>query len=82
MTNATVTSPVASASGRKLSLVYKGTPIEIAVPEKALIVAPATASRADLRPGAKVFITATKGADDAFTASRVTVGKDGVDPPQ
>jgi hypothetical protein len=82
MTNATVTSPVTSAAGRKLALVYKGTPIEIAVPEKALIVAPAAASRADLRPGAKVFITAVKGADGAFTANRVTVSKDGIDPPQ
>ena len=82
MTNATVTAPVTSAAGRKLSLVYKGAPIEIAVPAKAPILAPAPATRADLRPSAKVFITATKGADGAFTASRVMVGKDGIDPPQ
>lgn len=81
MTNATVAAPITSAAGRKLSLVYKGTPIDIAVPAKAPILAPASATRADLRPGAKVFITAAKGADGAFTAARVMVGKDGIDPP-
>ena len=82
MTNATVTAIVTPGAGRKLSLVYKGTPIEITVPPSAIIMTGIPASRDDLKPGAKVFITATKAADGSLTASRVTVGKDGVDPPQ
>ena len=36
---------------------------------------------AQLTPGAHVVIAATKAADGAFSAQRVTVGKDGIDLP-
>jgi hypothetical protein len=82
MTNATVVSAVQSTSGRKLNLVYKGQPIDIVVPADAPIISNIAATRDDLKPGAKVFINATKTGDGVFTALRVTVSKDGVDPPQ
>jgi len=82
MTNATVTSMVQAASGRKLSMIYKGTPIDIVVPDNALIIGTIPASRADLKPGAKVFIVADKTGENTFVATRITVSKDGVDPPQ
>jgi len=82
MTNATVTSVLQASSGRKLSLVYKGTPIDVVVPPDAPIIQTIPATRADLKPGAKVFIAGTTAADGSITPRRITVGKDGVDPPQ
>lgn len=82
MTNATVTSMVQANAGRKLSMVYKGTPIEIVVPPDAPILESIPAMRGDLKPGARVFITATRTSETVTTAERITVGKDGVNPPQ
>jgi hypothetical protein len=82
MTNATVQSALTSRNGRVLSLVYKGTPIEITVPETVPVIQNTPASRDDLKPGAKVFAVADKAADGSLTLRRVTVGKDGVNPPQ
>jgi len=82
MTNATVTSMVSANSGRKLTMVYKGTPIDIIVPANTPIVTGTPAEIADLKPGAKVFARGTKTADGVYTAQRITVSKDGVNPPQ
>ena len=82
MTNATVTSMVSASNGRKLTMVYKGTPIDITVPENVPIITGIPADVADLKPGAKVFARGTKTADGVYAVQRVTVGKDGVDPPQ
>jgi hypothetical protein len=82
MTNATVTSIVSAKAGRKLTMVYKGTPIDIVVPDGTPIITNIPATRYDLKPGAKVFITAIRNEDGSYKASRITVGKDGVDPPQ
>lgn len=82
MTNATVTSTVQATAGRKLTMVYKGTPIEIVVSPDAPIITSIPASRDDLKPGAKIFASVTKTGDNAYTASRITVSKDGVNPPQ
>jgi hypothetical protein len=82
MTNATVTSTVQASAGRRLTMVYKGQPIDIVVPPEAPILTNAPASREDLKPGAKVFINATKAADGTLRTARITVGKDGVNPPQ
>ena len=82
MTNATVTSMVQASAGRKLTMVYKGTPIDIVVPPDAPILSSIPASRDDLKPGARVFMTAAKTGEASYTALRVTVAKDGVNPPQ
>jgi hypothetical protein len=81
MTNGTVTGAVTATSGRELSLSFKGGSNKIMVPPDTPIVTFAPAERADLKPGATVFFAATKNAEGKLTASRVTVGKDGVAPP-
>jgi hypothetical protein len=82
MTNATVTSMVSSNAGRKLTMVYKGTPIDITVPADTPIVTGIPAELSDLKPGAKVFARGIKTEDGSYTAQRITVSKDGVNPPQ
>ncbi len=81
MTNGTVTGAVQATSGRELSLSFKGSSNKIVVPPDVPIVTFAPAERADLKPGAPVMFGATRNAEGKFTASRVTVGKDGVAPP-
>jgi hypothetical protein len=87
MTNGTVKGAVTAASGRDLTVSYKdkasGTDKTntVYVPPAAAIVTFAPAERADLKPGAPVFLIAPKNAEGKLTAARVTVGKDGVAPP-
>ena len=81
MTNGTVTGTVETASGQELSLKFKDSSNKIVVPPGVPIVTFAPAERADLKPGAKVFFSATKNAEGKLAAGRVTVEKDGVAPP-
>lgn len=81
MTNGTVTAAVQGASGRELSLSFKGDSNKMVVPPGAPIVTPTSAERADLKVGAAVMFGATKTAEGKLTTSRVIVGKDGVPPP-
>jgi hypothetical protein len=81
MTNANVSAAVTGKAGRDLTLTYKDGTQQIAVPPSAPIVTFAPATRADLKPGAGVMFGATKNADGKLTASRVTVGTNGVNPP-
>jgi hypothetical protein len=81
MTNGTVTATVEAASGRELSLSFKGASNKIVVAPDAPVVIFAPAERADLKAGEKVFFSATKNAEGKLAASRVTVSKDGVAPP-
>jgi hypothetical protein len=81
MTNGTVTGAVEATSGRELSLSFKGGSNKITVPAGTPIVTFVPAERSDLKPGAPLFCTATRNTEGKLTASRVTVGKDGVAPP-
>ena len=81
MTNGTVNGTVDATSGRELTVSYKGSSNKIIVPPDVPIVTFAPAERADVKPGAPVFFSATKNAEGKLTASSVTVGKDGVAPP-
>lgn len=81
MTNAPVTAVVKGKSGRDLTLTYKDGNVTIHVPPKAPVVTFVPATAADLKPGRKVFLVATKSADGHLTAARVTVGTHGVNPP-
>ncbi len=81
MTNGTVKGAVSAASGRELSIGDKDAANTIHVPPEAPVVTFAPAERADLKPGATVFLAATKTAEGKLTADRVTVSKDGVAPP-
>jgi hypothetical protein len=81
MTNATVAETVEKVDGPVLNLTYNGGEKKVVVPPEAPIVTFAPADRSDLKPGARVIATVTKGADGVFTATSVVVGKNGVDPP-
>ena len=80
MTNAPVTSEVASASGRTLTVMVKGEPVEVSVPENAIVQTSEPGTPALLVAGAKVLVSAQKAADGTLTASRINVGKDGFTP--
>jgi hypothetical protein len=81
MTNGTVKGAVTASSGRELTIGFKDSSNTVYVPPTAPIVTFAPATRDDLKPGAPIFLGATKDADGKLTAARVTVGKDGVAPP-
>jgi hypothetical protein len=81
MTNAAVTAVVKAKAGDALTLTYKDGTQKIVVPPNAPIVTFAPAERSDLKPGAHVMFGATKAADGKLTASRITVGTNGVNPP-
>ena len=68
-------------AGRELAITYKGGSNTVTVPADVPVVTFAPAERADLKPGATVFLAATKNAEGQLMASRVTVSKDGVAPP-
>ncbi len=80
MTNAPVTSEVAAANGRVLTVTVKGEPIEVTVPQNAIVQTTEPGTPAMLTPGAKVLIFAQRAADGAISANRVNVGKDGFTP--
>jgi hypothetical protein len=81
MTNATVAETVEKVDGPILNLTYNGGEKKVVVPPDAPIVTFAPADRSDLKPGARVIATVTKGPDGVLTATSVVVGKNGVDPP-
>jgi len=81
MTNANVSAVVQQRTGRDLDLSYKGGTTRITVPPGTPVVTLAPAQATDLKPGAPVFLMATKQADGTFSAARITVGTAGVAPP-
>jgi len=81
MTNATVADVVAEAKDRVLTLRYKEGEKKVFVPEGIPIVTYVPADRGALKPGAHVFVVATRGADGGLSAPRVSVGLNGLVPP-
>ena len=81
MTNATVEATVTDAAGRVLTLTYKDGKKELVVPPDAPIVTLVPGDASLLKPGNHVFLSASQAADGSLTASRITVGKDGLVPP-
>src|SRR5215217_2268325 len=61
MTNATVAETVNKVDGPILNLTYNGGEKKVVVPPEAPIVTFAPADRSDLKPGARVIATVTKG---------------------
>jgi hypothetical protein len=80
MTNGTV-GDLKIAKGRTLTLTYKGGEQTVFVPEKAPVITYAPATKAALKKGDHVIVTAVQGADGTMTATRVGVGKNGLVPP-
>lgn len=81
MTNAAVAEQVASNDGQSLVLKYKDGEQKITVTPDTPVVSFVDGERADLKPGAKVIVFATREADGKLLASRIAVGRDGLTPP-
>ncbi|MFC7397563.1 hypothetical protein ACFQU1_10200 [Chelatococcus sp. GCM10030263] len=81
MTNATVANAVKGVDGRTVTVTYHGQEKKIAIPDGTPIVTLASATTADLKPGAIVFIVAAKTASGGFASHQVVVGTNGVVPP-
>jgi hypothetical protein len=81
MTNATVADTVTAVDGRVLTLTYGGERKRVVVPPDAPVVTPVPGTRADLKAGEAVFLSAQRQPDGSLRAAQVTVGKDGVAPP-
>jgi hypothetical protein len=81
MTNGTVT----GRAGETLRLEYQNGTADgsqtITIPPGVPVVALEPAQKADLQPGAHVFVVASLGADGALTADRILQGKNGLVPP-
>ena len=81
MTNGTV-ADVTAIEGHTVTLTYdNGQKKQIAIPQTTPIVTFATATPADLKPGAAVFVNAERGSDGNLIANRVVVGNHGIAPP-
>jgi hypothetical protein len=80
MTNGTV-GELKVSNGRQLTLTYKGGEQKVFVPEGAPVITYEPSSKAELKKGAHVIVTATHNPDETLTATRIGVGKDGLVPP-
>ena len=82
MTNGTVGQQVNKVEGNTLTVKYQGGDKAVTVVPSTKVVALVPGNRNDLKQNEKVFIpAATAVGNGSFEANRVTVGKDGVDPP-
>jgi hypothetical protein len=82
MTNATVTGIVESADGRVLTLTYKGGEKKVVVPANAPIVTYEPGKKEDVKRGIGIIVVAAeKLPDGTFRANRITIGRNGVNPP-
>lgn len=81
MTNATVAAIVAKASDRVLTLKYKGGEKTVIVPPGAPVVTLKPGTKDQLKPGAHIFIVAAKQPDGMLKAGNVSVGENGMVPP-
>jgi hypothetical protein len=81
MNNGAVAGVMQGAQASELTLSINGRAVPIRVDDRTAIVQPIPATRADLKPGAAVFVFGSRGADGVVAATRVTVEKDGVAPP-
>jgi hypothetical protein len=82
MTNATVAETVGRVEGHTLVLKYKDGEKTLIVPAETPIVTYVPGDKAELKPGAKIFIaSATRQPDGTLQAARIAVGRDGLTPP-
>lgn len=82
MTNAAVETTVAGNDGQTLTVKYKDGDKKVIVPSDAIIVKYVPGDRAELKPGAKIFIAgAQRQPDGSLQAANISVGRDGLTPP-
>jgi hypothetical protein len=80
MTNGTV-GAVTGSSGRTLKVAYQGGEQTIVVPPETPVVTYEPGTQAMLVPGAHVIVMATRAEDGKLSATRISVGKNGLVPP-
>src|SRR5262245_14160613 len=82
MTNAAVAQQVKGVSGQEITLKYKDGEKKIVVVPETVIVTYVPADKTELKPGAKIFISAAnKKEDGTLEAATISVGRDGIAPP-
>jgi hypothetical protein len=81
MTNATVANAVKGVDGQTVTVTYKGGEKKIDIPDNVPVVALVPADKADITPGAMVFVPSERQSDGSLTSGAVLFGKDGVIPP-
>jgi hypothetical protein len=82
MTNATVAQMVKAVEGDEITLKYKDGDKKIVVAPNTTIVTYVPGDKSELKPGAKIFISAAnKKEDGTLEASAISVGRDGITPP-
>ncbi len=82
MTNAALEGQVVSAGGTELVLNPGGGALKVLVPAGTPMSQAVPGSRADIKPGETIFISARREADGKLTAARVQVSTNGVKPTQ
>lgn len=81
MTNATVSEIVTKVQGHRLTLKFKEGEKTFDISAQTVIITYVPGDKAELKPGAKIFIAAAvKQPDGSLEAARINVGRD-VDPP-
>lgn len=81
MTNANVANIVNMQDNRVMTVQYKGGEKKVLVTPQTVVVSYAPTDKAELKPGAPVFINAQKQPDGTLAAPRVNVGLNGQVPP-
>lgn len=81
MTNGTVADTVTSVNGPTITMNYKGGEKKLVIAADSRIISTVPATAADLKVGVEMTTTASTAADGSLSTSRVTVGRDGVEPP-
>ncbi|MBV8768894.1 MAG: hypothetical protein JO094_08380 [Hyphomicrobiales bacterium] len=81
MTNGSAGNAVDSVDGKTITVTYQGGSRMVVIQPDTAIVTYVPLDKSEVKPGAKIFAIAQKGADGALTASALSVGKDGVAPP-
>jgi hypothetical protein len=81
MTNGNVATITSIGKDHVLDVQYKGGEKKVLVPESAVIVSYSPVDRAELKPGAPVFVISQRQPDGSLIAARVNVGLNGQAPP-
>src|SRR2546421_1248396 len=82
MTNATVAQMVKGVQGDEITMKYKDGEKKIVVAPDTTIVTYVPADKNELKPGAKIFISAANRKEDGtLEAAAISVGRDGITPP-
>jgi hypothetical protein len=81
MSNGNVAEIVKGGDGSVMTVQYKGGEKKISITDKTAVVSYGPADKAELKPGAPIFVVTQKQPDGTLTSARVNVGLNGQKPP-